>query len=166
MKKRLGKRTKMVYIEGNHETRLQHYLWRNAEMYGFEGLKLSNLLELEHRKIDFVGTQPDYWKTDSGHYKVADIIVTHGDSRLNGATCSKWNGYSASNTIRTMQQGVAIGHTHRLAHVMHRSPSETYHGLETGSLCNHSGTANWNQGFVTFETKGKKSYNHRVHLIK
>lgn len=162
----LPRKTKIIYLEGNHETRLQKFLWKNKELHGMDSLKLESLLELKERGIKFIGTSHDYWKNDSGHLKLGDVLNMHGDNRLNGAKLSANSGYSAINTMKTMLSSVVIGHCHRLSKVHIKTPDRMLTGMEAGCLCNHSGTANWQQGFVTYEFKAGKALNMRTHMIE
>ena len=159
-------KAKIVYLEGNHEYRLQNLVWRNPELNGLDALSIENLLNLNDYKIKFIGCDGDYWKNTSGHYKVNDLFVMHGDNRLNGASTSKYSGYSAKNTMMGIQNSVAINHVHRLAMVYHTTPYGNLIGLECGCLCQPTGTANWQQGFVTFESYKGKNYNYQLHHIK
>ena len=163
--KRLPKKTKIYFLEGNHEARLQRYLWRNPELEGLPDLKLENLLRFKDYKINFIGVDNDYWKKDTGHLQLGNMLIMHGDSRLNGASTSKYSGYSAKNTMMNMQTNVTIGHCHRLAKIYHTTPYGDLVGMECGSLCNYTGTANWQQGFVTFELKNGKIVDATAHHI-
>jgi len=160
------KTSKIYFIEGNHEQRLQRYLWRNPELHGLDALKLDNLLDFKEHKIDYIRVDGDYWGKDTGHLKLRDAIIMHGDSRLNGASASKHAGYSASNTMRGIQQSVVIGHIHRLAIVNQRTPYGEMTSAEAGCLCQIPGNANWQQGFVTFETFKNKNHNFRTYKIE
>ena len=160
------KNANLYFIEGNHEQRLQRYLWRNPELHGLDALKLDNLLDFKKYGIKYIKTDGDYWGKDTGHLKIGDMVVMHGDNRLNGASTSKYAGYSASNTMRGTQSSVAIGHVHRLALINHRSPHSHLVGIEGGCLCQVAGNANWQQGFVTFETYKGKNNNYRLYEIK
>ena len=167
----LGKRCKMYFLEGNHENRLQRYLWKNPELSDMNELRIDYLLHLDKYNIKFTPVDGDYWRTDTGHLKLADTLIMHGDNRLNGASTSKYSGYSVKNTILgSTQMNTIIGHIHRLNHFYHTTPYNTLQGMECGCLCEPTGTANWQQGFVTFEMKGKKdnltSVNFKTHYIK
>jgi metallophosphoesterase superfamily enzyme len=153
-------------LQGNHENRLQKYMWRNPELHGLSELKLENLLEFKKHKIKEVQVDGDYWSTDTGHLKIGDAVIMHGDSRLNGATLSKYSGYSSSNTMRSTGSSTIVGHNHRMAIVKHRTPYQEMTGIETGCLCIVPGNSNWQQGFVTFETFKDKNYNYRLHHIQ
>ena len=166
IRKVVGKKAKIYYLEGNHEARLLKFIWRNPELEGVDALKLPQLLECNKYDVKFLGADPSYWKKTNGHLKIGDTIVMHGDNRLNGASTSKHSGYSAKNTMTTMLSSVVIGHNHRLAHIKQRTPTSLLTGIESGCLCQLTGTANWMQGFVTFETYRKKNYNYNLHHIE
>lgn len=166
IRKVAGTKCKIYMTEGNHENRLQRYLWRNPELEGLEELDLGRLLKLKESNISLVRVSGDYWKKDTGHLKIGDLIVTHGDNRLNGSSTSKYSGYSAKNTMMNIQSSMVIGHVHRLAQVYHTTPYGTMVGLENGCLCQYTGTANWQQGFVSFKVKGNKTYDHQIHRIE
>jgi len=167
LRKTVGPKCKMVYIEGNHENRLQKYLWRNPELFNLPDLKLDKLLRLSKYNVEFVAVDNDYWRNTNGHYKIGDAIITHGDNRTNGTSVSGYAGYSAKNSMLKMQTSIVLGHVHRLALVKHTTPYGTLTGVEAGCLCQKSGTANWQQGFATFETDDdNKNYNYRIHHIE
>lgn len=161
------KKAEIYYLEGNHENRLQRYLWSKApEFYGLESLELANMLDFDKYDINYVKCDGDYWGKDTGHLKIGDLIIMHGDNRLNGASTSKHAGYSCSNTMRGIQQSAAIGHIHRLALVNQHTPYGEMTGLEVGCLCEIPGNANWQQGFATFETYRGKNNSYNIHSIK
>lgn len=165
MRKIVGPKAQMYFTEGNHEARLQRYLAKNPELADMPELRIDRLLKLKEQKIKFAGVGVDYWAQDTGHIKIGNAIVTHGDNRFNGAATSANSGYSAMNTIKKMQSSVIMGHVHRLAQVHHSTPYGTLVGVEGGCLCMPAGTANWQQGFVTFETHRGKNKNYRLHHI-
>lgn len=154
-----------VFIQGNHENRLQGYIWRNPELEGLEELKLTKLLKLKENGFKEVKVDREYWGEETGHYKVGDTIIMHGDSRLNGAKTSIKSGYSAHNTMTNLMSSVVLGHVHRGAVVYHRTPIGTITGIENGCLCKIPGNADWQHGFSTFETKKGKSYNYQFHKV-
>lgn len=161
-------KAKIYFLEGNHDNRIERKLWKDSETYevASEYFNVKDLLELDKYKIEHIKTDMDYWKKDTGHLQLGDVVIMHGDNRLNGASTSKYAGYSAKNTMMTLQSSVAINHVHRLALVNHRTPYSNLVGMECGMLAQHTGTANWQQGFVTFELVNNKSVNHRIHRIE
>jgi len=165
IRKNIGSKAKLYFLEGNHDARLQRFVWRNPELEGLEALELPNLLNLDKYNCKFIGVDNDYWKTDNGHLKIGDMLIMHGDNRLNGASTSKYSGYSAKNTMMGLQNSVLIGHVHRLAQVYHSTPYGELVGMEGGHLAQPTGTANWQQGFVTFETHRGKTVNPQLHHI-
>lgn len=161
LRKTLPKDTEIYLTGANHEGRFQKYLWSHApELYGVEGLTVEEQLKLSESGVKFVRADNDYWKDDTGHLKLGNVLIMHGDNRLNGASTSKYSGYSVKNTmLGGLQQNVIMGHVHRLGQIYHSTPYGTLVGLEGGCLCKLSGTANWQQGFVTFELHNGKLVN-------
>jgi len=166
----VGNKCKIYLTEGNHEARLQKYLFKNPELESLRALRLPELLRLKELNIQYRGVSFDYWKdskTEVGMVELGDTIVAHGDNRLNGFSASKYAGYSAKNSMMNgAQKSVVMGHVHRLAIVHHSTPFGTLTGVEEGCLCMPTGTANWQQGFLTFETHKGKNVNYRLHSIK
>lgn len=165
MRKLLGKDTTMVYLEGNHEARLQRYLWKNPELANLDVLKMENLLDLDELNIKWVGGEMDYWKKTSGSYNIGDTRIMHGDNRMNGASTSKYSGYSIKNTVQTTRKNTVIGHVHRGAVHYNTNEDGTLIGLENGCLCQEIPTANWQQGFSTFEVYRGKGMDFKFHHI-
>lgn len=167
LRKSLPKKTEIYFLDGNHDYRIERRLWKDFETYevASEYMNVQNLLNLDTLDIKYVRGDMDYWKKDNGHLQLGDVIVMHGDNRMNGASSSKYAGYSAKNTMMTIQSSVAINHVHRLAIVNHKTPYSSLVGMECGMLAQHTGTANWQQGFVTFELIDGKSVNHQIHKI-
>jgi predicted phosphodiesterase len=159
-------KAKITYLQGNHENRLQRYLWRNPELAGLDSLELKNLLEIKKWNIKEVKVDRDYWSKTTGHIKQGDAIIMHGDSRLNGAKGGSYSGYAAKNTmLNGINSSVIMGHTHRGATIYHTTANGILTGVEGGCLCQIPPNANWQQGFVTFETEGGKNYNYHFHHI-
>ena len=161
----VGRSNPIIYIEGNHEVRLQRFIWTNPSLVGLKALQLPNMLELEKFNIQFIGVENDYWKATSGHYSLGNMLIMHGDCRLNGASSGKYSGYSVRNTMFNMCSSVAMGHTHKLGMVFHRHPKGINVGLETGCLCQYSGVADWQQGFVSFESLNGEIVNPKIYNI-
>ena len=162
-----GDECEIVYLHGNHENRLQRFMWSNPEMASIDALSLKNLLDLDKYNIQEVEVNRDYWSKETGHAICGDMVIMHGDNRLNGGKTSQYAGYSVKGTmLNGLQQSVAIGHIHRLAIIHHTTPYNTLIGLEGGCLCQLPKSSNWQQGFITFTLKGERTYNHRLHRIE
>lgn len=164
--RRLNPKSKIYYIGDNHCTgRLQKYVYKNPELAGLDVLKLENLFEFDRFKIEYIGADIEYWKNESGYLKLGDVVIMHGDAKINGASTSKYAGYSAKNTMMTIQNSVIMNHVHRLAIVSHNQYNGLMYGIEAGCLCNKVSTANWQQGFVTFELYKNKMINPQLYFI-
>lgn len=164
-RKAAGPKAKIYMTYGNHEARLQRYLWKNPELESLRCLKLPEQLGLKEMDVKFVGGQMDYWKTVSGHLKIGDARIMHGDQRINGARGGARAGYAAMNTLLNMQTSVVMNHVHRLGLGYHNSPYAQLVACEAGCMCKIPPGANWQQGFVTFETVDGKNRNYHLHHI-
>lgn len=156
------KKAEIYFLEGNHENRLQKYVWRHPELNGLGALDIKNMLNLDRVGIKLVRTDRDYWGKESGHIKSGDLIIMHGDSRINGC---KGGQYAAKNTSVNISSSVAMGHTHRLSEYNTSNNYIDIKGIETGCLCQIPKMANWQNGFVTYETLKGKNHNYRLHKI-
>lgn len=160
-------KSNIYFLHGNHENRLQRYLWENPELAKLAELDITNLFHFSDYGIKEIKASRDYWGMDGGSIKQGDIIIMHGDAKLNGASTSKYAGYSAKNTmLGGLQSSVIIGHIHRLAYVTHSTPQGVMVGIEGGCLCKIPKNANWETGFVTFETIDGKNHNYKLHMIE
>ncbi len=160
-------KSNIYFIHGNHENRLQRYLWENPELAKLSELDITNLFKFSDYNIKEVKVSRDYWSMEGGTIKQGNAIIMHGDSRLNGASTSKYSGYSAKNTmLGGINESIIMGHIHRLAIITHSTPKGVLVGIEGGCLCQVPKIANWERGFVTFETVKNKNYNYRLHLIE
>jgi predicted phosphodiesterase len=158
-------KSKIYYLKGNHSERLMSYLYKHSELLQLDVLKLENLLDLKKYKVDFIGATSDYWKNDSGHLVLGDYVVMHGDNRMNGARYSQYSGYAAKNTMMTFQNSTIQGHTHRLGMVFNSNPYKQMVGIECGCMCQISGAANWQNGFITLEIDNGIGINPRLYYI-
>lgn len=161
----VGKKCEIYYIQGNHESRLQRFLWANPELSKLDALKLPQLLDFTKYKINNVKVNRDYWSNEGGEIKIGDLIVMHGDARLNGSKYSQNPGYSIFNTLKNRgSENMIIGHTHRLAQIYNRMGGKSVVGIECGCLCKTT-RENWQQGFATFENSKSKTFNHKIYRI-
>ena len=126
---------KVIYLNGNHEERLQRYIDNNApDLYWVEGLKLENILDLDNFNIEFIKER--YW-THKG------VIYSHLNKAL------KWGGSSAKNIGLDYNMSVVHTHTHRIGHTRH-GDRDFY---DNGCLCKLeadyiAGPVMWNQAFM------------------
>lgn len=126
----------VVYLEGNHEQRLQRYLRLRPELHGLNNLKLENLLGL-----DTLG-----WEMKS-EYKQGDLLFVHG------RYISKHSAYSIKRELeaRAFQISVLMGHTHRIGNYNITGYKSVIRGYEIGCLCKdqeYQASPNWQRGFA------------------
>jgi metallophosphoesterase superfamily enzyme len=165
LRKTVGDNAEINYLHGNHENRLQKFMWRNSELYGLDCLELKNLLDLKKYNVNEVKVDRDYWSKEEGELRVGDTTILHGDARLNRAKYSSNPGYAAFNTLRSrIGENVIIGHTHRMAQIFNMIGNKNNVGMESGCLCQMTRN-NWQQGFLTFENINRKSFNYKTHPI-
>lgn len=101
-----------IYIEGNHENRMQSYIWSKAkELAGMKQLDWNNLLEVPENV--FVLKRSDVPQPDTAFSApmvvLPSLFISHGDSfRLNGNTVNV-----ARCLFFKVLQNIVIGHWHR-----------------------------------------------------
>jgi len=83
----VGKKCKIVYLEGNHENWCEQYIDKNPGMEGL--INIPKMLELDKKKIEWVP-----YRSIKNHYKVGKLYFTHGEytSKYHAAKMlSAWN---------------------------------------------------------------------------
>ncbi len=112
----------IVYKEGNHEERLQKFLWSKAPaLASLRCMELSEQLELEDLGIQYIKA--------AERYSLGALTVTHGHVVRTGS------GNSARGEMTKRASSGISGHTHRLGHVMHTNGNGTAGWVEAGCLC-------------------------------
>lgn len=146
-----------VYLEGNHEKRLQTAIMENlSAAYNLRTaasgqhpiLSVPNLLDLDSLDIRYIGNYPN-----NDHWLGNHVVCIHGDvARGNpGATAAKLVNDNSVTTI--------CGHVHRLEMVSRtiyqRDETRVIHGVSAGCLCRIDGTvpgsspkSQWQQGLI------------------
>lgn len=128
--------SKIVFIKGNHEHRLERYLKKHPELYSLDALKLPNLLGLREFHIGY----------EDKYYKLGSLKVTHG------SIVRKLSGYSAHAEMDKNDCSGITGHVHRLAAYYNKTPSRYLAWFESGCLCDldpeYVDCPNWHQGFI------------------
>ena len=129
----------MILIRGNHEYRLQKYLWTKApELSGLRDLTVESLLSLRHLNIMY---------EKSGRANHRGIIFKHGD------VVRKFAGYSAKGEFEKTGLSGVSGHTHRAAIYYQNNASGDYAWMECGCMCRldqeymEGEVPNWMQGW-------------------
>lgn len=148
-----------LFIPGNHEFRLQRFLWtRAAELSGLRVLQLEKLLGLEEMGYEYL---------KNGRTEYRGVIVKHGD------IVRKYGAYTGRGEYESTGKTGVSGHTHRLAVYPHTNEAGDYMWMEAGCLCllNPSymmgKVPNWQQGFgIGFFKEGSKRFHmERIPII-
>jgi UDP-2,3-diacylglucosamine pyrophosphatase LpxH len=149
-------RATIKYSLGNHENRLQKYIWQNSEeLASLRSLSLPHLLELEKLKISC--------HDDLHPYHEGPLLFVHG------SIARKHSGYSAKAHYDRFGCPVIHGHTHRLGSYYHRV-WDTQHGAwENGCLCSldphYLLKPDWQQGFSAIYFEGNHFTVNSVPII-
>jgi hypothetical protein len=142
------KKARKIYLAGNHEARLQHFLSDNApELHGLEEFEMATFL-----KLDELGW--DYHENSDRRLpivRLGDLSVTHGH---------RTNEYAHKWTMNDYGESVLVQHTHRLGSYFHTGTNGTIEGWQNGHLfdedkATYTQIANWQKGFsvVTVENE-------------
>lgn len=143
-------------IQGNHEQRLQKYLWTKAsELSGLRQLNVPALLKLESFNITYHST---------GRMKYRGLMIKHGDK------VRKHSAYTARGEFDETGLSGISAHTHRIGLHCQTNEAGRYFWYEIGCLCKLNAeymegkTPNWQQGFaVGYFKKGSAKCN--IHII-
>jgi len=143
------------FLRGNHEARLQKYLWTQAaELSGLRDLKLEKLL-----KFDELGIK---YKKD-GRMKFRGMILKHGD------IVRKFSAYTAKGEFESSGISGVSCHTHRLARYTQTNEAGDFIWMECGCLCKlnaeymNGKTPNWQQGFgVGYYKEGSRRFHLEI----
>jgi len=115
------KRQNVIYIFGNHESRLDKYTIRNCpELSSFPSLALREVLHVPRRWIVY-------------EYNLNAVCID-GVNYIHGR---KFSGNVCINNIKKYMGSVVQGHSHRASSQYLRLPNgETIGAVEAGCLCN------------------------------
>lgn len=160
------KGAKIVFKEGNHEERYQHFLWQKAkELVGVEEFEFENMIKARANGIDFVG--------DKRIIHANKLNIIHGHEFSSGF-------FSPVNVARGLalraKASAIQGHNHQSSeHTQVDINGKVMTTFSVGSLCElHPAYApinNWNNGLCLvdldqngedFEVRNKRIYKGRV----
>ena len=139
----VGAGTEIVYLEGNHESRLaSKYLRKHPEIAGLRALTIPSLLDLDALGITYISYNTPY--------RIGGIIAEHGD------TVRQYAGATARTVLARRGLSGIMGHSHRASHYHHTTMAGQQEWIECGCLCRKdmdylTSTANW-QHAVTIGT--------------
>lgn len=155
-------KAEIIWLEGNHEVRLRHFLMDRApELYYLDDLQIEKLYRVSEYKVEYVransrGATYDVGPIKVGHYNVA----------------RKWSGWSAKELVLGKFTSVVHGHVHRLGSFYHRANGKQYIGQEGGCLCmldpEYLDDCDWQQGIVLIQkvTNSKRFFVTEVPIIE
>jgi predicted phosphodiesterase len=149
-------KAKIDFLKGNHENRLQRFLWNKAsELSGLRNLTLPNLLKFDELNIIYHST---------GRMKYRGKVVKHGN------IVRKYSAYTARGELdSTGISGFSV-HTHRAGVHFQTNEGGKHFWYEFGCLCKLNAeymegkTPNWQQAFgIGYFKLGSAKCN--VHII-
>lgn len=134
--RRAAPQANICYLEGNHEARLQRYLWNHPEIANLRALQAEQLFRLAEHGVKWIPQN----QTHLHH----GFIVTHG------TVVRQASGASAKGQLeRYLQSGIS-GHTHRQGMYRLTTFAGDFVWHENGCLCSLEpeyivGRPNWQQ---------------------
>ena len=149
--------TRIIYYEGNHENRLQKYLWgKSPELGTLRALKLQELLQFKELHIDYF----DY----NTYNKIGHLVFFHGD------VISRHSGHTAKRMLEKVGCSIIHGHSHRGSTIYVNSFGSSHIGVENFCLCDLNpeymrGRPNWGHGFSTVDFIDDKFFITQVPII-
>jgi len=149
-------KAEITYIEGNHEHRLQKYLWKHPEISSLDALSMTNLLHLDELKITYVNQFESI--------KYHKFLIEHG------SVVRQQSAYTARAMLEKRGMSGISGHTHRMGAHYLTNMSGSYAWFETGCLCDlHPeyvvGQPNWMNGFSIGHFKGKRFNIEQIPIV-
>jgi len=146
-------KSRIILIPGNHELRIEKYLWRRPEIasLGDEYINTSQLLKLDEHDIEYCSAGIDYH----------GIYIHHGDClyQNSAASAGKSMDRNTCNLIR--------GHSHRggtfYKTTWRNNKPRHYVGVESFCMCKlkaeyMKARPNWQQGWVCIYLDPKTKY--------
>lgn len=129
-------KARIIYIEGNHEKRLQKYLNSHPEISSLRTLTIQDLMGLDSIQVEYL---PNYY--------LNGLYLTHGE------VVRKYSGQSARGELEKNDCSGVSAHTHRLSHYFKSTPQRDLQWCECGCLCSLNPVyldtrPDWQNGFV------------------
>jgi UDP-2,3-diacylglucosamine pyrophosphatase LpxH len=150
--------TKELWGEGNHDIRLQNYLFDNQSALSYlRCLHLPRLIGLD--------------KVNAGYFNLDDGVMLNGIyNGRHGELVRKFAGYSAKAHMDKHGGNGIHGHTHRMSHYTKRNRSGIYGWAENGCLCTlnpeYISYPDWQQGFSVQTWFSPHQYDlQQIHII-
>jgi len=138
-----------VFILGNHEWRLQRYLWQHLEIAELSILQIHNFMGFDGLGIVYESYDHELANTE---VQFDNLLIKHG------SLVRAHSGYSARGELEKefYQVNTLTGHTHRGGVTFANTRNGIVQGVEGFCLCNlqppYVANPNWQQGIVLAET--------------
>lgn len=148
------------FIRGNHEMRMQKFLWtRAAELSSLRGLSVERLLKLDDFGIKYM---------KNGRMTYRGNVIKHGD------LVRKFSAYTSKGEFDATGMSGKSAHTHRAGVYRVTNESGSYTWMECGCLCLLNAEymdgkiPNWQQGFgISYFKEGSRRFQDEfVPIIK
>lgn len=150
-----GKKTKIVYVAGNHEHRLRRFLMKNARaLVGLPGLTIPEIFGLKELGIQYVDCTAEKFCDTYWRFEDYEILFGHF------AKVSKHSAYTAKLLVDDYGVSLIQGHCHSFGTHERLLERGWVQGWENGCLCDlnppYTKQKNWMHAFhiVWFETPG------------
>jgi hypothetical protein len=152
-------KSKKWFIKGNHEARLQKYLWSEAkELASLRSLQLDSLMEFKKQNLTYI---------KEGRMNYKGLLVKHG------GVVRKFTGYTAKAEYEKNGVSGISAHTHRLGAYRHNNDGGAYIWVESGCICRtdqeylDGETPNWQEGWVIgyFKNNSKRYHLETVPYV-
>ena len=140
--RKLFPKTRIIYTDGNHEARLNKWLWTHAEVLNLKSLEFENLLDLNKLGIEHYDNYTLIEHTGT------NLLMQHGDTIASGGI------NPGRNTLLKNMVGIVFGHLHRSdSYIFNTLKKEKIESYSVGCLCDTNPdywcyANNWNNGFA------------------
>lgn len=151
--------SKIEWIYGNHEFRMQKYLYTRAmELSFLEVLELDNLLGI--RGVEVIKPNKYLGKFSHNWVKEGSFYIGHWD-RIN-----KW-GYTAKNLVDSFGVNIIQSHTHRISSHSRTFIDRQIRSYEIGCLClpSYLNNPDWQLGWGIIEKVGEIESFYQIQII-
>lgn len=134
--------SRIYFLEGNHEQRLERLLMREPGLYGLKALGIRSLLDLDSLRMS--------------HHRYMEPVTIGNLTVVHGNRVSKHAAYSAKMTLVDGDyQNVLVGHTHRMGLYCQTGNRGRRRAAEIGGLFDTSKAdyitnPNWQNGFAVW----------------
>ena len=151
--------SRIVYVEGNHEFRLQKYVIAQAPAL-HQLLHLPQLLELDSLRIEYVPCKTDQFSDT--YIQLQDVLIGHF------AMARMHSGYTAKNLLDRYGMSLIQAHVHSTGLCVKNLGDREITGIEGGCLCSlnpgYCKQTKWRHAWTVIHRMGDKSNFELVQL--